>query len=586
MPEGYVGGKPDVNWWLSQIKRGEDFRKKSSYERHWPSWRSYYRGDWSGDVMPVNLFFLIMRTLIPRVYFRNPSVSITPDKPGYDTAAFALVLERVTNKLIRQMGLKKEMKRVIQNTFLFGTGFLKVGFGGFMLPTPSLTDRDQSLGPRGTRLEYRDNVVAGRPWAARVATNAVVYPEGTVDIENSRWVAEWVVRPLEDLQEDKRFKNTKDLTSSAFVDKNQFGTTMSADSMRSIRQVGVYEIRDKKTGKVFVLAPDRSNHNGVELFSGDDELQFNGFPYFDLIFNEDDERCWGLPDSRILEPYQREINEIRTQLMKHRRISLVKILAQNGRLTPNEALKLVSEDVSPVVWVNGEPSTSVMWTSGNNIPTDLQMAMEGIMNDVRETVGFSRNQMGEFQPASSRTSATEANIVRQASEIRVDERRDMTADLLTHVIELVHSIIFRFWKTEEVVELVGPGGAPVWVRFSGELLKTGKYNIKIDPDSSVPETRGTREVRAKELYEMLKTNPLIDPIKLTQYLLHELHGTAFDDMMRGMEIPENMPNGPIQAPQFADLLSTSVRQMQAPGKRNEIADRFARAAQGGQAANV
>ena len=576
MSEGYINGKPDVAWWLQQIRRGEEYRKKCAYERMWPIWRAYYRGDYNGDVLPVNLFFLVLRTLIPRVYFRDPSVSISPDKPGTDTAAFALVLERVTNKLIRQMGLKQEMKRVVQSTFLFGTNFLKGGFGGFMLPTPSLNARDPSTGPRGTRLEYRNNVLPGRPWAARVPTNSIVLPEGLSNYEDARWIAEEGLRPLEDLQEDKRFKNTKDLASVAFTDRSSWGYSSSLDG-RMIRHVRYYEIRDKKTGEVFVLAPDKGGQGGVEIFQGDDELQFNGFPYFPLIFNDDDERFWGIPDSKILEPYQREINEIRTQSMKHRRISLVKILANNAKISPNEALKLVSEDVSPVAWTNGPPGDSVMLLTGNNIPNDLSIAMQEIMNDVRETVGFSRNQMGEFQPGSARTTATEANIVRMASEIRVDERRDMTADLLVKFIELVHQVVFRFWKTEDVVELVGPGGVPVWVKFSGEILKTGKYQVKIDPDSSLPETRGMREAKAKELYNILKTNPLIDPVKLTQYLLHELHGVQFDDMMRGMEIPENMPSGPIPPQQFGQLVGSSISKMQRNG--NDISERFLRAAQ-------
>jgi len=35
-------------------------------------------------------------------------------------------------------------------------------------------------------------------------------------------------------------------------------------------------------------------------------------------------------------------------------------------------------------------------------------------------------------------------------------------------------------------------------------------------------------------YERLKPNPLIDPELLTQYLLHELHGVQFDNMMRSL----------------------------------------------------
>ncbi len=171
-------------------------------------------------------------------------------------------------------------------------------------------------------------------------------------------------------------------------------------------------------------------------------------------------------------------------------------------------------------------------STASTIPKDLFVAAQAIVQDVRETVGFSRNQFGEFNSQSGDTTATEANIVRQASEIRVDERRDMVADMLVEVMETVHQIIFKFWTEETVVDVVGPGGAPIWVRLAPSLLKEGRYNIKVDPDSSVPETRALREAKAVQLYQLLRTNPLIDPVQLTQYLLHELHGVQFDDMMR------------------------------------------------------
>ena len=96
------------------------------------------------------------------------------------------------------------------------------------------------------------------------------------------------------------------------------------------------------------------------------------------------------------------------------------------------------------------------------------------MEDVRETVGFSRNQFGNFSSGSGDTTATEASIVQQASEIRVDERRDMVADMIVEVMETIHQIIFKFWGEEPVVDIVGPGGAPIWIRVSPSLLNEGR----------------------------------------------------------------------------------------------------------------
>jgi len=222
---------------------------------------------------------------------------------------------------------------------------------------------------------------------------------------------------------------------------------------------------------------------------------------------------------------------------------------------------MISEDVAAVVMMAGDPRTDIHAMQVSNIPQDLILAGREIMQDVRETIGFSRNQFGEYNSRSGDTTATEAQIVRMASEIRVDERRDIVADSIVGFVQDMHSIIFNHWTTDQVMEVVGPGGVPVWIRFRGQdfLRGGGRYTVKVDPDSSVPDTKQVREQRAVGLYNILKTNPLIDPMKLTQYLLHELHGTQFDDMMRMLPPPAEAPQGPMSPAQFGNMIQSSAQ---------------------------
>ena len=263
-------------------------------------------------------------------------------------------------------------------------------------------------------------------------------------------------------------------------------------------------------------------------------------PFYPISFNQDDEVFWGPPDSAILDPIQRELNENRTQIMKHRRLSLIKIIAKQNSITLPEAAKFIDESVSPVIFMAGDPLTDIRVLEGSNIPDDLFKAFEFNQMDARETVGFSRNQFGEFNPGSSDTTATEAMIIRQASEIRVDERRDMIADMLVDVIEHIHQIVFSRWQDEQVIDIIGPGGVPVWIKFKPQMLRNGAYEVNIDPDTSVAETKQSRQQKAMQVFGLLNGDPLIEQSKLRRYLLHELHGTVFDDML---VIPPMMPGG-------------------------------------------
>lgn len=557
--QGYTRGKPNAQWWMEQIKNGELFRRQWASEDRWDLWNRYYRGNWRGDIYPVNLFFTLLRTIVPRVYFRNPSVSITPAKPGLLNLGFARVLERVDNKLMRRMGLKKQLKRMVQDAFLTGTAFAKTGFGGLYNPSPQLNENVRGTDISGHLVEYADFANPNMPWVRRSHPSTVVVPAGTGVYEEARWVAHKITRTAEDVRGDTRFENTSNLNTNT-----QFEIS-GGKFVKTEMTVTLYEVHDRKTGEVFVLAPDTRNHDPKYIFHGSDSLQLNGnLPTRPLIFNEDSEFMWGIPDARILEPFQDEMNESKTQIRAHRRSSTVKILALRKHMDEREAMKIVSDDVSPVVWIKGSRSVRdvMALVQGSTIPQELIQNQEVIRQDTREMMGFGRNQGGEFNSRSGDTTATEAQIVQAASEIRVDERRDIMADLLTELIEIIHEVIFTFWKQEQIIDVVGPGGVPLWVHFQGDLLRNGRYTVTVDPDSAVPQTRALREQKAAALYQMLKTNPLIDPVRLTQYLLHELHGVQFDDMMRVLPPAVGVdPNSVLGPAEFGQAVSGSMNRV-------------------------
>lgn len=571
MPEGYIKGKPDIGFWIRQIKHGLDFRRMAASEDRWPSWRNMYRGDWRGDILPSNIFFKMVRTTVPRIYFRNPSVSIIPRKPGAEGFLLSQLLERTDNKLIRQMKLKKHIKRIVQDAFMFGTGVGKIGFGSQYHATPETIGETEAPLIRGRNsVEYNFDLIPNMPWYARWPVANYVLPQDTINKEDARWECFVVRRPVKDIQDDTRLRNTRDIKATP----RQFSINSRPMQINpAIEEADLFEIRDKKTGRVFIITPTLTDKI---LFDGEDEFNNLGIEVGKiLVFNDDDERVWGIPDSKILEPLQRELNEIRTFTMYHRRLSIVKILVQRGQMKKEEARKLISEEVGAVAFTEGNPDLAVKIIQASSIPNDLLTAELAVLRDVRETVGFGRNEFGEFQGGRESPTATEASIVKAASEIRVDERRDMVADMLVSVVNDINPIIFEHWTQEQVVEVVGPGGVPIWVAFKPTMLKRAQYEVNVDPDQQVPQTKDLREQKSLVVYNTLKTNPLIDPLKLTRYLLHEIHGVAFDDMIRG--IPQGMglnPDTPLSIGEFQRLLQNTQRsaaQLQAqPGDQANV----------------
>ena len=561
--EGYKRGQPDIGWWRRQIDAGIRDRKKLAMEARWANWRRYYRGQWPANVIPVNLFFKMVRTVVPRLYFRNPSISCQATKPGFEQQVFAQMIERIDNKLIRTMGMKGQIKKMVHNTFMFGTSAGKLGFGAQFTPTPDDFETDapsRLTGDFNRKVEWNSLVTANMPWFLNVPPGNLVVPERLSCFEETPWVAMKITRSVDDIKADPRLKNTDTIVGSGASVGTQNPMTKSADAQKN--ELEMYEIRDLRTGKVIIIPAYSSDKH---FLYEDDAMQVNGRPnIYPLIFNPDDEYFWGVPDSVILEPQQLELNEIRTVQMRHRRISVIKLLYKRGALDDGEAEKLLNGEVGIGIQINKEfDITDVDSFQMGTIPEALFAADQTIQADVREMLGFSRNQSGEFasgQKSHSAPTAFEAQVVQAASEIRVDERRDGIADVLVSVFEDANALVFDEWDDEQVVQVMGPQAIPYWVAFKPAMLKGARYEMDIDPDSTVPETKQLRGQKADGIYAVLKDNPLIDPIFLTKYYLREKGGVNLDGLLKQMQanaaagLPGSSPEQPMGAQEMMSMM--------------------------------
>lgn len=564
MPVGYSGGKADAQFWSDQLTLAKEFRKQYTFEMDWPRWRDYYRGRYRQSVVqPVNVFFMMIRSVVPRIYFRNPTVSVSPAMPGFLNMAFAQVLNRIDNKMLLTMGAKKANKMIVQDAFTFGTGIGKLGFGSVF--NLSGADDEAPLDKDGHKVEYDPKVQPFIPWFARIPTGNFYIQAGAREFDEARFFFHEVKRTPDDIKADPRFK-TRGLTLHPDTNLNIAG--WPADKMGLIT---LYEIHDRKTDKVIVMGPHLNDKNESGKIIYEERSDWDKPPFFPVIFNPDDEVFWGVPDSHILEPHQLELNEINTQIMKHRRLSIIKLIATENSISEEEAAKMISEDVNAVVRVKGRNiAGSIDRFQVSDIPAALPLAAQQVMEIIRETMGFSRNQAGEYMGGSEKPTAEEVATVRAANDIRVDERRDAVADMIVDMVTMMNEMLFRRWDEQQVVDVVGPGGATVWVKVNPRNLRMGRYQVRVDPDSSVPLTQQERESRAANIYQLFKDNPLIDPMKLTHMLISELNGVQLDDLMRSLPAAQGQPTGPMELDQFASLIGNQMGAAQAGQRPQQV----------------
>ena len=547
LPGYTTAGRIDEEWWDAQLKLGEDWRAISAFEADWPVWRQYYKGDFNSmhrmlrtegatssqiaeAVLPVNIFFSFIRSQVPRTFFRNPTVSIIPSKPGADNIVRALVLQRLTNQLVRLIGLKPEMKRSTESTFLFGTGLIKTGMdveanAGSNASAASAASKPAGYNPLwGVQRE-------GFPWVKSLHPSDYVVPWGTTQFGATRWSAVRVIRPLEEFFLDPTL-NARARSMPPYAPGGA-----SAEFQATGDYGRVYEVRDWRTGKVFVFC--REATVGARVVR-DPVAAKKRNPVTAFVFNPADDTCWGIPDPVNIEPFQLDINETNTLLVYNKRQTIQKLIATKGTLDEDAKSNLISWPPGELIEVAGNPANVIMPMKAGTVPPELFTAMERELGLFRQTVAFSRMDMGEaLKNNNSDTTATEVERVAQASDIRTDERRDILADGLVDVVSQLHAMLVENWPKGIVTDIVGPAGGMVWAHMTTEELRDFAYTVAIDPDSSVPETGDARFARARELFKMLAGDlakdelgrPIINQAALRRHFLRETPGVLLDELM-------------------------------------------------------
>jgi len=550
-----------LTYWKSQIRRGIAYQEKFAEKKRWKDYYNYYWGKYKSDVYAVNKVFSMLRSLIPRVYFRNPRLIVSPKRPEFEMRA--VVVQAVNNLLIKELMMKETTKKIIQDAFFCNRGIVKIGYDR---QYGSIPDYMSKAFPSEEAIEYDVTVKPDMPWVLRTNPEHFIVPWGADSLKNIPWVAHKIVRLLEDVRKDPIYENTAKLkggyerelrgVKEAEVGISETTLTSQTETIKEYQVsdeawVEIWEIRDLKHGKILALNLD---HDKFLRRPVDDDLQGDGAPFEDVCFNPDNDVYWGPSDMRILEPLQNELNEVRTQMSKHRKINLLKFLF-NDKFTPEQVQKFLSGDVGGAEIVPDLTRDDVVVIQPGE-PIQLGNDAMGVERDIRESVGFARTEEGEYAGPPRRTKA-EIQAVQQAHWIRIDERRDIVADFLIRVMEKVNTIIFERWDQARVAPIVGPDNAIHWVQFTGPEI-AGDYDLSIDIDTGKPVTTEIKRAEAEHLLNMLTANPIlvehINPVELTRNVLKLYDWVDTDKVLMSQQAQQGQ-GGPPQIEQLGAFAS-------------------------------
>jgi hypothetical protein len=490
--------KTVVGEWLKRVTRAEDDEGRKKWAEELPTWRGYVDGtkhdDKSGTkLVRTNMVFATIAAQIPELYARNPVIAVTPtesvapDQMGL-VKKFCTTAERVIDKLLTEEGkLKKRAKANIRSTSTTAYGVLKVLFQkeyrGDPIAVRRIEDTQDNLArieALAKQLKKTDDVrelalkrdeLRSNLKALAYSNEVKIFKGFTID----RLKSEDFIILDDNVGEFDEYEDAGALAHRIWITVGDFQTLFRMEPHAATRYgqprsdanatstdktpqndqfVCVIEIWDKKAGVVRTTAKGM-NRWCREPYAPPCTPQ-RWYPFYVLAFNQIEGRWRPLSDVELLMGLQDEYNTTRTNYADVREKAVpITFFRKGGGLTQEDIEAFVNRGNKDTIGVEGNPAVpltqDIMRLDGPKIdPQAYDVTM--IRNDMDIVVG--RSDASRANLIKPKT-ATEAEIMQEAMQSRVGERRDTHEDLLSEMGEAALEIALRDLTKAEVQQIAG-----------------------------------------------------------------------------------------------------------------------------------
>lgn len=529
--------------WIEEIDDALAYREHFAREASWNKLELDYLNDASGDAaIGPNLIHSMGDSLMSSLQVPMPEFVVTPERQV--GLAKAPIVESLDNYLLRKLRLQRYINAALLNGFLYSTVILKVGYDSEFSWSPyyDIGQGNNLLGlsftqfnKTGHRIESPDTQ-PGWPWVRPVLPHDLVVPWGTIFLEDCPWVAHRVIRHIDHVKADPKYKHTDRLEGAISMEdfmksyasvgaRKHRSPSMSKGFAREARKpefIELWEIRDRMTGKILVVNRDTDEF----LRNENDAIQLAcGLPFVACSLVQSPRSFWSTPPAYYLGQIQKTEFDISLQAEKQRRLSVLKFLYRQNCISAAELTKALSGDVGAAAGVSATyPLSEIIAPLNTGTTFDYIAHSEANRSNAREAVGFSLNQLGEYD-ASSRRTAREATFVASGSQRRMDRQTGLVVGLYEEVINKVNSLVFEFWRVPR--EILTEQG---WQYTTGPDLK-GDYQYEVNLSFKRQISRAERKMESLMLFSQLAAIPGIDTQALFQMLASASGDVAFEKIL-------------------------------------------------------
>ena len=561
-----------------RIEAAQRWRDEMGYDSLWRRMTDLYRGrHWprgarGEDMITVNLAFSTINVIAPSVSVNHPKIVVTPNsQENQDRSAF---VEAVVNHLWRHHDFRKPFRRAVKDFLIFGHSWTKVGWK-FLEQERTLGEgeRDEMLeealgeadafaaedpiaaGGLPTDDEMAANipqtammVVEDQPFVERISPfDIFVDPEATC-MDDAKWIAQRIVRPLKEAQDDRRYR--------AAARRN-----LSADSLSypmyavSVRQQQEEYLDTEERCVVYEYYDITNNTLSVIPQSGDQFLiDPIAMPYaygqpFVMMRNYDiPDYFYPMGDLEALESLQLELDKTRSQMMNARKRYARKYLYHERSFGPEGREALESDQdgrLVPVVDENKPLAETVVPMPQTPLSPEIYNMSEIVEGDINTVSGvseYARGQMPEI-----RRTATEASIIADAGNARAADKLATVELAIAQIGRRVIQLMQQFMTGEQMAQVSDKAGS-LFVPYARDDI-VGEYDFTVEAGSTQPMNDTIRKQQAVSLLNAMAplVGTVIDPTALAKHVLMNGFGIKDPDKFIMQQQPQQ-PVGPEGAP--------------------------------------
>lgn len=557
-----------------RVSHARSWRTREGYDDTWRRMVDLYKGKHfpasleDEDRIAVNMAFSTINTIYPSITINHPKIEIYANKPEDDDKA--VIAGAVVNYWWKHYDFRSPFRRATKDFLILGHGWVKVGYryeegqeskspdelavefnqladeaDMYAEQNPEMagelpTDEEIEANLADTKVVVRED----RPFIERVDPfDMFVDPEATC-MDDARWIAQRIVRPIEDVRADKRYKEgvRRKVTADSTVRSDWMGHDERKRMDTDIDRVTLYEFYDLKDGTVSVFTEGSSDF----LVDPRSMPYAFGHPYEFIGNYEIPGDFYPVGDLEMIEGVQQELNKTRSQMMNHRKKYARKYLFRASALSPEgrQGLESNQDNVAIEVVDDNQPLQDVILPVPiTPLSGDLYQYSDIVEADIDRISGV--NEYGRGGHSEMKRTATEAAMIQDAANARSADKLAIIEVAIGRIASKVVALAQQYMTGTQVARVIGSEQQQLWIDFTYEDI-SGEFDFTVEGGSTQPQNETFRRQQAIAMMNSLgpMIGTVIDPAAIAKHVLQFGFGVKSPGKFMLQQQPQ-----PMQGPQ-------------------------------------